>query len=399
MRCPEWHYCKSYLILSYLLKPFHSAMPTSDSQFSYKCRGQRCTSVFDHREKRIRHEKRCDKPRAEVLSQPVALEDGTLQCSTCSRTYASPSIFSRHKHKCAEYALKKIAPQKATTCNTFGKEFKYPSHLTANLKVHTDKTEKTKFLCNVCPKEFVRHDFYQKHIHQCLIRFHTSISTNNAAIPGPSKPTASSSTNIEVTPGDFDPTSPLPSTNPHELENLSFVEPSASSPATDSVPTDMDNLSDRSKQRKRAAGDQSLTPRRVRNALYCKRRRITTVPSPAVEPSPTDTSTDSNTQDKVLEELLKLSGVNLLQTCRVGLSLTPYLQNVYKTASILQFSKELDKLFSGSLTTTNDLFEFVLAACGVPSHNFTRVKHEINTLVLTRFQSERGKKKKFGSGV
>ena len=369
-------------------------MPTSDSQLSYKCRGQRCTSVFDHREKRIRHEKLCDQPRAEALSQPVALEDGTLQCSTCSRTYASRSIFSRHKHKCTEYALKKIAPQKATTCNTFGKELKYPSHLTAPLKVHTDKTKKTKFLCKVCPKEFVRHDFYLKHLHQCLIRFHTSLSTNNAAIPGPSEPTASSSsTNIEVTPGAFDPTSPLPSTNPQKLEDLSFVTPSASSPATDSVPTDMDNLSDRSKQRKRAAGDQSLTPCRVRNALYCKRRRITTVPSTAVEPSLTDTFTDSNTQDKVLEELLKLSGVNLLQTCRVGLSLIPYLQNVYKTASILQFSKELDKLFSGSLTTTNDLFEFVLAACGVPSHNFTRVKHEINTLVLTRFQSERKKRK------
>ena len=119
------------------------------------CRQVGCKKFFDQRQKRSRHEDKCDLPMPEKTSVKITTAEGELECSTCHHDYSDKATFSRHLQKCEKFVQKKFSQtEKSLLCEICGKKEQYPSKLKQHMKSH-DRNINI-FSCMICNKDFVR---------------------------------------------------------------------------------------------------------------------------------------------------------------------------------------------------------------------------------------------------
>ena len=138
---------------------------------SFTCRKINCGKSFNNAMSLHRHGKVCkhEMPGHETQSKPIITESGKIDCSTCCKAYSTPQAFSRHRKACQKFYIsgkKKVSkPPPEHGCLICSKTLPTPWKLARHMETHEPKENLT---CQKCSKNFMRQDFFARHVLSCV---------------------------------------------------------------------------------------------------------------------------------------------------------------------------------------------------------------------------------------
>ena len=115
--------------------------------------------IFDHYEKRKRHEKKCEKPSLKPPRMSFPLVRGRFCCPKCDRGYSHKKNALRHANTC--YGIPRKS--RAISCNTCEKVFSSSWKLKRHIITHS----RIFYTCESCGVKYKFKKSYERHQQNC----------------------------------------------------------------------------------------------------------------------------------------------------------------------------------------------------------------------------------------